>query len=137
VESPKSVRLAARPGDRDPIHCTALGKAIASTLDPERVRAILAAEGMPRRTRKTITSVRAYLTELDRVRELGYAIDDQENEEEGRCVAVPLVGIGLPASISLAAPASRFSADRIPAVAADLRRAAEVLVRDFTGTRAD
>src|SRR5690606_35356995 len=78
VESPKSVRLAARPGDRDPIHCTALGKAIASVLEPERVRAILDAEGMPRRTATTITSVQAYLDELDRVRDLGYALDDQE-----------------------------------------------------------
>lgn len=133
VESPKSVRLAARPGDRDPIHSTALGKAIASTLDIERVKAILAAEGMPRRTPTTIVSVRAYLTELDRVRSLGYAIDDQENEDEGRCVAVPLAGIGLPASISLSAPASRFSADEIPAVAEELGRAADTLVRDFTG----
>ncbi|MFC7618844.1 IclR family transcriptional regulator [Microlunatus sp. GCM10028923] len=133
VESPKSVRLAARPGDRDPIHCTALGKAIASTLDLDRVKAILAAEGMPRRTRTTITSVRAYLSELDRIRELGYAIDDQENEDEGRCVAVPLPGIGLPASISLSAPASRFATDQVPAVAAELQRAAETLVKDFTG----
>lgn len=133
VESPKSVRLAARPGDRDPIHCTALGKAIASVLEPERVRAILDAEGMPRRTATTITSVQAYLDELDRVRDLGYALDDQENEEEGRCVAVPLAGIGLPASISLSAPAARFSADQVPEVAARLREAAAALVRDFTG----
>lgn len=133
VESPRSVRLAARPGDRDPLHCTALGKAIASTLDPERVRAILAAEGMPRRTPTTITEVETYWAVLAETRAQGYAVDDRENEEEGRCVAVPLTGVGVPASISLSAPASRFSMDRVPDVARALQEVAELLVKDITG----
>lgn len=133
VESPKSVRLAARPGDRDPLHCTALGKAIASTLDPDRVRAILAAEGMPKRTAKTITDLDAYFAELEQTRERGYAIDDQENEDEGRCVAVPLHRIGLPASISLSAPATRFSNDDVPAVAEALKAATDLLIKAISG----
>jgi IclR family transcriptional regulator, acetate operon repressor len=133
VESPRSVRLAARPGDRDPLHCTALGKAIASTLDEGRVRAILAAEGMPQRTATTITDVETYCAVLAETRERGYAVDDRENEEEGRCVAVPLSGVGMPASISLSAPASRFEMARVPEVAAALREAAQLLVKDTTG----
>lgn len=78
VESRKSVRLAARPGDRDPLHCTSLGKAIASTLPVERVEAILAAEGMPRRTETTITEMPALMDELEQIRSCGYAVDDRE-----------------------------------------------------------
>jgi IclR family acetate operon transcriptional repressor len=133
VESPKSVRLAARLGDRDLLHCTALGKAIASTLPAERVEAILAAEGMPKRTETTITDLQRFATELSLTRERGYSVDDCEYEDEGRCVAVPLIGIGLPASISLSAPATRFPMSDVPEVAEALRQAAELLVTDFTG----
>lgn len=131
VESPYSVRLAARPGDRDQLHCTALGKAIASTLDLERVMAILAAEGMPRRTESTITTLEQYVEELERTRARGYAIDDAENERDGRCVAVPLSGLKLPASISVSAPASRLELDDIPKVAGALTQvAAELAAAD-------
>lgn len=57
VESLRGVRLAARPGDRDPLHATALGKAIAAHLPEARVREALELTGMPRRTANTITSL--------------------------------------------------------------------------------
>jgi IclR family acetate operon transcriptional repressor len=137
LESPRSVRLAARVGDRDPLHCTALGKAIASTLDPHQVRAILAAEGMPRRTATTITDLETYTAVLEETRQRGYAVDDRENEEEGRCVAVPLSALGLPASISLSAPASRFPMERVPEVAAALTETSGMLVKDVIGAVAE
>jgi IclR family acetate operon transcriptional repressor len=123
VESHRAMRLAARRGDRDPIHATALGKAIAANLPDRRVRAILEAEGMPRLTPHTTTDEAAYLRELATTRERGYALDDGEHEIDGRSVAVPVVGSNLPAAISYSAPASRFPLDRAPQVAAVLREA--------------
>lgn len=117
VESQRSMRLSARRGDRDPLHCTALGKAIASTLPWDRVEAILEADGMPKKTEATITDTQVYRQELERIREQGYAIDDGENEPDGRCVAVPFPGAGLPAAISLSAPASRLPIREIPRAA--------------------
>jgi IclR family acetate operon transcriptional repressor len=133
VESLKSVRLAARPGDRDWIHSTALGKAIAAHLPVERVRDILAAEGMPRLTSSTITYPQAYLAELDEVRERGWAVDNCENEPDGRCVAVPLVGSRLPLAVSVSAPAGRMPLDRIEEIAAVLTYVAAQLTEDFGG----
>lgn len=127
VESPYAVRLAARPGDRDLLHCTALGKAIAATLDLDRVKAILAAEGMPKRTEATITSLEGYVEELERTRERGYAVDDAENERDGRCVAVSLSGMRLPVSVSVSAPASRLALDDIPKIAKALTEVATEL----------
>lgn len=120
VESHRAMRLAARPGDRDPIHATALGKAIAANLPERRVRAILEAEGMPRLTQRTLTDQAAYLADLAATRERGYALDDGEHEIDGRCVAVPVGGSNLPAAISYSAPATRFPLDRVPGVAAVL-----------------
>jgi IclR family transcriptional regulator, acetate operon repressor len=127
VESQRSMRLAARQGDRDHLHCTAVGKAIATLLSLERVRAILEAEGMPARTESTITDLDAYLQELGATRARGYALDDGENEADGRCVAVPLHGVGLPTALSLSAPAARLPLDAAEKVAAALREVAEEL----------
>lgn len=108
LESPLAVRFAARPAGRDPIHSTALGKAIAATLPEEEVDGILAVAGMAPRTTRTIIDRAEFLKELERVRARGYAVDDRENEEDGRCVAVAIPAADTPAAISLSAPAARF-----------------------------
>ena len=120
VESPASVQWEARAGDRDGIHSTALGKAVAAHLSTKRVEQILAAEGMPRRTPATITDVHEYLDELAEVRQRGWAFDNGENELGGRCVAVPLTGSHLPLALSLSAPASRLPVERAEEIAAVL-----------------
>jgi IclR family acetate operon transcriptional repressor len=123
VESPMAIRFAARPGDRNAIHSTALGKALAAQLRDDDVRAILAAEGMAPMTPRTITDEGEYLRDLAGVRRRGFALDSGENEEGGGCVAVGVPGADVPAAISLSAPAGRLSAERIEEVAAALREA--------------
>jgi IclR family acetate operon transcriptional repressor len=133
LESNKAVRLAARRGDRDPIHSTALGKAIASRIGSDAVAAILAAEGMPRRTSKTITDPARYLAELQKVRAQGFALDLGENEEDGCCVAVPLPETRVLAAMSLSAPAARLQLDGVQGVATQLRSAAQRIQTDGEG----
>ncbi|HEX7291747.1 MAG TPA: IclR family transcriptional regulator [Conexibacter sp.] len=117
VESPHAMRLAARPGHRDRMHSTALGKAIAARLPTERVRAILKAEGMPRLTENTITTQRDFLAALEDVRKAGYALDDEENEFGARCVAAALPVGGLPLAMSVSAPSARLKAGMVPTLA--------------------
>lgn len=130
VESRRGVRLAARRGDRDPIHSTALGKAIAAHFAESRVREILEHVGMPRRTDNTITDVDDYLAELAKVRRVGYAVDNGENEIDGRCVAVSIPGTRLPAALSMSAPAARFPVQQVEAVAKVLRDVASQITAD-------
>jgi IclR family transcriptional regulator, acetate operon repressor len=126
VESRRGVRLAASRGDRHPLHCTALGKAIASRLPDDRVRDLLAGTGLSKRTGNTITTTDGYFDELTKVRRLGYAIDDRENEEDGRCVAAPLLGTHLPVAISVSGPSSRFTL-------AEAKKAARILITVASG----
>lgn len=130
VESRRGVRLAAVPGDHDPLHSTALGKAIASRLPEERVREILATTALPRQTDNTITTIEHFAEELDKVRRLGYAIDDRENEEDGRSVAVPLLATRLPAAISVSGPSYRFPLPEMKIVAEALVKAAAGLLTE-------
>jgi IclR family transcriptional regulator, acetate operon repressor len=135
VESPRAMRMASRRGDREPIHSTALGKALAAELQEERVRAILAAEGMPAFTERTLTRVDLYLSELQRIREQGFAIDDRENESEGRCVAVAVAGAQPPIAISLSAPISRLPRELLAEVAHRLQAVASTLAYELAGDR--
>lgn len=125
IESSRGVRLAQPRGHRDPIHSTALGKAIAAQLPSEQVSAILTEEGMESRTSRTITRADAYFAELAQVRQDGYALDDTENDPDGRCLAVALAGTG--SAVSLSAPASRFVVDRVAEVAQAVRETAVAL----------
>jgi IclR family transcriptional regulator, acetate operon repressor len=133
VESRRGMRFAARKGDREPLHSTALGKAIASLLDEDAIKAILTAEGMAQRTPRTITDSALFLKVVEEVRRDGYALDDRENEEDGRCVAVAIAGVRVPAALSLSAPAARFSPDDAERAAPVLREAAKTVARASGG----
>lgn len=130
AESSRTVRMVSVSGSRDPLYCTALGKAIAAQLPETQVTELLEQVDLKPRTGRTITSSDQFLTELDGIRRQGYAIDDGENEEDGRCVAVAILGTRLPAALSVSAPASRFAMDDIPAVAARLTEVAVHLAGD-------
>ena len=133
LESTRAMRLAARVGDRVPVHSSALGKAICATMSDDEVTEILRAEGMPRLTASTITDVSSFLEAIERTRRAGWAIDDREHEEDGRCVAVAIAGNRVPAAISLSAPAVRFTLEEIGPVAEALLAAAA----ELTTTRSD
>lgn len=123
-ESKHPMRLAARVGDREHVHSTALGKAMSATLPDAQVRSIIDASGMPKLTDSTITNIDDFFAELDRVRAQGYAIDDAENQPDGRCAAVAIPDLPFPAGISVSAPARRLLPPDVPAVARKLRRIA-------------
>jgi IclR family acetate operon transcriptional repressor len=124
LESPKAIRFAARAGERDPIHSTALGKALAGQLADDEVRRILVAEGMPALTPRTITDPDEYLRQLVTVRKTGYAHDNGENEEHGGCIAVAITGVELAAALSLSAPTARLASAGIEEIAEALRQTA-------------
>jgi IclR family transcriptional regulator, acetate operon repressor len=123
VESQHAVRLSTPQGGHAMVHSTALGKAISAGLPDEHVRAILGASGMPRLTRNTSTDIDRFLAELGQVRERGWALDDAENDTDGRAIAVPMTA-PLPAAVGLSAPASRLPLERVRVLANDLKAAA-------------
>lgn len=131
VESEKAMRLAARTGDREPVHSSALGKAIAARMPESEVLEILRTEGMPQLTAATITEEAAFLEELDQVRQRGFALDDRENEEDGRCVGVAIPRARIRAAISMSAPAVRFRLEDVREVTDALTETAAALAKDL------
>jgi DNA-binding IclR family transcriptional regulator len=85
-----AVRLSSVVGGRNPAHCTAVGKVLlADALRTEdAVRAWADGRTLERPTEQSIGTAEELHAELVRIREQGYATDDQENEPGVNCVAV-------------------------------------------------
>lgn len=76
-------------GDRSPLHCTSIGKALLAYQNADKVEAVIAA-GLSPSAANTITEPGMFRTEMERVRARGYAVDDHEFADNMRCVAVPI-----------------------------------------------
>ncbi len=133
VDAPGSaVRFAANLGKREHLHSSAVGKAILADLDRDAARAMVAAAGMPGKTRHTIVDEGTLLAELDTIGQRGYSVDDEEDadgvfcvgaavhDHGGRCVgAVSVTGIkrDLPSwQVALLGAKVREHADRVSAL---------------------
>lgn len=117
VACENQLRIAQPIGTRNPVYCTAAGKALLAHQSPERIHEILSL-GMPRLTDLTITSPEAMRAEISRIREQGYALDLGERE-------VGLIGLSVPVrnasgAVACTCTASgssmRMTPDRIPVI---------------------
>lgn len=107
VASQRQMRMFTEVGRRAHMHDTGVGKAILADLDPEQVRHIVTTAGMPTPTEFSIGSISELEAELDRIRERGYAIDEQEQELGVRCFAMAIPDSPTPLAISVSGPVSR------------------------------
>lgn len=90
VEAPGFIKMNTWVGRRLDVHSTAVGKALVAHLPPDQVEEIVRERGLRRLTPRTITARAELMRELERVRERGYAVDDEENSLGVRCVAAPV-----------------------------------------------
>jgi DNA-binding IclR family transcriptional regulator len=104
------VLMGSRVGSVSPSHCTGLGKAMLAFLPPDEVDRHFRATGLRRFTPNTIVDVGILQAELEKVRRMGYALDQEEHEPQVVCVAAPILnhsGVVL-AAISVSGPAQRM-----------------------------
>lgn len=100
--------MSSRVGDRNPAHCTGVGKALLAYLPEEELAARYPNGHLKRYTDTTITDLKALRLELKNVRERGYATDQEEHEPGVKCVAVPTFDHrGITAAISVSGPSNR------------------------------
>lgn len=109
VESRRSIRSQAHLTGRDPVHTTALGKAMLAFLPEDNWRCHLPVRLSPR-TAASYTSIHSLKHDLQRIRARGYSIDMGENEEDMCCIGAPVYDSSsrVIAAISLTAPLWRF-----------------------------
>jgi IclR family transcriptional regulator, acetate operon repressor len=77
---------ASRVGGRLALYCTAIGKALLAAMPEAEASELLRRIELAPRTERTLSSVAALEAELVAVRARGFALDDEENERNIRCV---------------------------------------------------
>ena len=119
IDSPQALRMASELGTREPLHCTALGKAMLAGMGADEAESAIVDAPLQAFTARTLTTKRALRAELAKTAKRGWAIDDEEHIAGVRCIAAAIRNdqgrvIG---AISSAGPVVRLTDDRLPGMA--------------------
>lgn len=109
-------------GERAPMYCTGIGKAIMAYLPMQTIEKIIA-KGLRKFTENTILNKEKLLKELMLVKERGYAIDNMEHEYGVKCIGAPIFNKAgkLFAGLSISGPSLRFADSSIDFFAKTLK----------------
>jgi len=115
IESQQPLRMDISVGTRLPPNCTSLGKSLIAHLPERELKKIIDGKTMQKMTSRSITDLRKLKAELALVRELGYAVDNEEYSDGIRCVSAPIWGANheVIGALSIAGPSLRFKEHEI------------------------
>lgn len=115
AEPRRQLKVVAPLGHRLPPFAGSVAKAILATLPDREVSALLGGEPLPAFTPRSITTADRYLGELARVRELGYALEDDEYLHGVCAVSSAIVDVDghAVATLSVAAVSARVTGEGI------------------------
>ncbi len=111
VDSPRSLGVMSKVGQRNPVYCTALGKVLLAFQSPEEQARIIKKIELKPFTARTITNKKALRKELQWVRLKEYALDRREIEDDVECIAAPIrdhLGHAV-AAISISGPQKKIN----------------------------
>jgi len=133
IESLEMLRADTAVGSRVPLHCTAIGKLLLAYLPEEELRQAIESAPLKRFTDNTITDLVELRKELSVIRKNSISIDNQEFGIGVRGMACPILDrhCRVVASLSIGAPASRLSYDRMRELEQVLRTQANVISRSL------
>jgi IclR family pca regulon transcriptional regulator len=117
-------------GARVPVHCSAMGKVLLADLPDKQREQAVARLQLARCGPNSITSKRALRAELERVRDDGLAVGDEELAPGVRTLAAPVLGPDneVIAAIGIPVPAEAFTnAELVEVLGPPLRAAAKRL----------
>lgn len=133
VDSPEPVRAYSQIGGRAPAHCVATGKAMLAWLPEQRIEAV------SRRLRafspRTLTEPAEFIRELERVRQLGYAVNRGEWRESVGGLAAPVRDPSgqVVAAVGLSGPIERLRPSSFKTLSVDVIRAAQGIGEALAG----
>lgn len=131
VEARRALRVPSAVGRGYPAHATNLGKVLLADLEPERLAEIVRERGLSAYTPHTIVDPNALDLELSRIRERGYAIDNEEYDEGLRCIGAPVRDHSgrVVAALGIGGPVTRITPARVEDLSTLVMAAASGLSR--------
>lgn len=116
VETTHTVRVISRVGSQIPAYASAIGKVQLAYLPTDDLERLLKDRKLRPYTERTIVEKRELLEELKKVAEAGYALDNEEFEDDVRCAAAPIRDYTrwVIAGLSISGPAFRLTDEILP-----------------------
>jgi len=135
LQSRHAVTVAATPGQRLPMHCTASGKLFLAYLPADVVSKALDVK-LTGYTPKTITSLEQLHQQMEVVRQQGYSVDDQEFEIGLWAASAPILNQRgeILAAVSVLSPTSRITPERSQEIIQALTETTRLISRRFGRT---
>lgn len=132
VESPHILRPNFTVGTQYPALCSALGKCLIAFQPTELIDTILSSP-IEACTKNSITDPKKVSLELAKIRQQGYAIDNEEFQEGLFCIAAPIRGYRgkVIAAISTTIPMYRLDMEDVPVITKDLIETANKISLDL------
>lgn len=120
-------------GEREPLHCTGIGKLFLSDMTDEEIISVFNGEKNKCLTEFSITDSEKLIEEISKVRKHGYAIDNREASLEVFCIAAPIKNFeGKTVSgISISVPVGRIENEKIEQTAEKLKETALEISRSM------
>ena len=111
IESEQSIRYTVSVGDKSPVYCSGVGKAMLAMLPTIQQDSLIESLEFKRFTQQTITSPALLRRQLAEIRKSGFAVDNEEHQHGVCCVAAAITdSLGMPvAAISITAPTFRVN----------------------------
>ncbi len=133
IDASRSMRMGSFVGFLDPLHCSGVGKALLAFQDEGTREQLMARMRFEPHTPRTMTDPSTLAADIARIRERGYAVDDEEIEEGLRCVAAPIRDHSgaVIAAVSISGPTTRVTEASLADLAAAVEGCAQSISRDL------
>jgi IclR family acetate operon transcriptional repressor len=138
VEAPGFFKVNTWVGRRMFLHSTSVGKCLLAWLPKQEVETLVKQQGLKRRTPKTITTITKLLSDLERVKDDGYAVDDEENSVGARCLGAPVFDVtgNVVAALGASGTLTQMDEASVPRLAEAVKEAARRITRQLHRTGA-
>ncbi|MBQ0139209.1 MAG: IclR family transcriptional regulator [Kurthia sp.] len=124
INGHNTLTIYSRIGKKAPLHSSAVGKILTAYLPENQFEAVFKAYEFTTPTANTISNIENYKKELSKVRQQGFAMDQEENELGIICMAMPIYDYSnkVVASVSVSTPKIIFTKQKKKKTLADLSR---------------
>jgi len=133
VKSTEIINVTATLGKEEIIYCTSVGKVILAYQSEEMRKKIIDSIEFVKFTNKTITDKETLNQQITKIKELGYAIDDEEMTPGVCCIAAPIKShMGkVVYCIGISGLATRMTDDNILKYSKKVKETADVISKDL------
>ncbi|HEY5225643.1 MAG TPA: IclR family transcriptional regulator [Methylovirgula sp.] len=138
VEGARDIVVKSHVGQRFPVNCSALGKSLIAWLAPELLDAVIAKLAFEERMPNTVMNATDLRLQLAEVRRRGWALDDEEQAPNCRCIAAPIRDRdgAIVAAISVVGTLKQVEDGRVETLAAQVIGTASAISEFVFGTAA-